>query len=71
MTDAAPFPWVKLTSIVGGLAVLTVVVRGVTGVVRIALDEARYRVEDPDTWVKWARSSRGQAPSQVKLVPSA
>ena len=52
MVDAPVVPWGKVAAVTGGLVALAVVVRGVTGMVRIALGEARYRANDPDVWLK-------------------
>ena len=32
---------------------LALVARGVRGLFRIGFGEARYRANDPDTWLKW------------------
>jgi hypothetical protein len=55
MTETVEVPWVKLTAVVGGVLALAVVVRGVIGVVRIAIGEARYKAGDPDTWTRWLK----------------
>jgi hypothetical protein len=55
MADTDEVPWAMVAAVAGGLVAVAVVVRGVTGVVRIALGEARFRASDPDTWLKWVR----------------
>jgi hypothetical protein len=55
MADADEVPWGMLAAVAGGVVVLAVVKLGVTAVVRIALGEARYRANDPETWLKWVR----------------
>ena len=55
MADTDQVPWGMVAAVAGGLVAVAVVVRGVTGVVRIALGEARFRASDPDTWLKWVR----------------
>jgi hypothetical protein len=55
MADAGEVPWVTLAAVAGGLVAVAVVVRGATGVVRIALGEARYRASDPDAWLRWVK----------------
>src|SRR6188472_1599609 len=55
MPDTDDIPWATVAAVAGGLVAVAVVVRGVTGVVRIALGEARFRASDPDTWLKWVR----------------
>ena len=55
MPDTDDIPWATVAAVAGGLVAVAVVVRGVTGVVRIAPGEARFRASDPDTWLKWVR----------------
>ena len=53
MADAVEVQWVKVAAVAGGLLTLTIIVRGVSAVARIALGEVRYRANDPDAWLKW------------------
>ena len=55
MSDTDEVPWAMLAAVAGGVVAVAVVVRGATGVVRIALGEARYRANDPDAWLKWLK----------------
>jgi hypothetical protein len=55
MADADEVPWAMLAAVAGGVVALAIVVRGVTGIVRIAVGEARYRANDPDAWLKWVK----------------
>jgi len=55
MPDTDDIPWATVAAVAGGLVAVAVVVRGVVGVARIALGEARFRANDPDTWLKWVR----------------
>jgi uncharacterized membrane protein len=55
MADTDEVPWAMIAAAAGGLVAVAVVVRGVVGVTRIALGEARFRASDPDTWLKRIR----------------
>jgi hypothetical protein len=55
MADTDEVPWGTVAAVAGGLLAAAIVVRGVVGVARIALGEARFRANDPDTWLKWVR----------------
>jgi hypothetical protein len=53
MPDAEEVPWGTLAAVAGGVVALTLVLRGIRGLVRITVGEARYRYSDPDKWFKW------------------
>ncbi len=53
MAAADEVPWGMLAAVAGGVLAFEIVRRGVKSAVRIALGEARYRVDDPDTLLSW------------------
>jgi hypothetical protein len=55
MDNDLEVPWNTVAIVAGGVVAAAIVLRGVVGIVRIALGEARYRARDPDAWLKWVK----------------
>ena len=53
MADVEEGPWGKVAGLAAAALTVALILRGIRGLVRIAFGEARYRANDPDTWLKW------------------